>query len=57
MTEPALMPTLQEALKNLRHGHIQIVVHEGEIVRIERVERIHLPKPTGEPGGHSKPSS
>lgn len=57
MTEPALMPTLHEALKNLRHGHIQIIVHEGEIVRIERVERIHLPKPTGEPGGHFKPSS
>ncbi len=52
-----LLPTLQNALKDLRHGHVQIVVHEGEIVRIERVERIHLPKPTGESGGHFKPSS
>ncbi len=64
MTEPTLMPTIQQALKDLRHGHVQIVVHEGQIVRIERVERIHLPqqtnhaqRPTEKSGGHLNPSS
>ena len=52
-----LLPAIEQALRNLRHGHVQIVVHEGQIVRIERVERIHLPKPTGEPGGHFNASS
>ena len=30
------------ALRNLRYGSIQLVVHDGKIVRIERIERIRL---------------
>ena len=57
----AWMPAIQEALKGLQYGHIQIVIHDGDVVRVEKVERIHLPPhasrlnpPTGESGGYTK---
>jgi hypothetical protein len=34
---------LAGALKDLQYGSIQLVIHEGEIVRIERLERTRLP--------------
>ena len=30
------------ALRGLRYGSIQLVIHDGQIVRIERIERIRL---------------
>ena len=33
---------LERALSGLRYGTVQVVVHDGQIVRIERVERIRL---------------
>jgi len=59
-----LLPAIQQALNGLCHGYVQIVVHDGRVVRIERVEKIHLPplthsmqRPTGHPGGQNAPSS
>ncbi len=46
----AWLPAIQEALKGLRYGHIQIVIHDGDVVRVEKVERIRLPE---DPGGHN----
>ena len=38
---------LEMALRELRYGSIQLVVHDGQIVRIERIERIRLTDPSG----------
>ena len=38
----ALGLALERALRNLRYGTVQLVVHDGQIVRIERMERIRL---------------
>ena len=39
----ALTTSLAQALRGLRYGTIQLVVHDARIVRIERIERIRLP--------------
>ena len=39
---PELIDRLQAALKDLQYGSVQLIVHEGKIVRIERLERIRL---------------
>jgi len=33
---------LAAALRGLRYGSIQLIVHDAKVVRIERVERIRL---------------
>ena len=33
---------IAQALRGLAHGSIQLVVHDSQIVRIERVERVRL---------------
>ena len=43
MRRDALGPAIDRALKDLQFGSVQLIVHEGEVVRIERVERIRLP--------------
>ena len=43
---PATVTTeLERALRGLQYGTIQLVVHDAQIVRIERVERIRLTTP------------
>ncbi|GEM_PF-4214885 len=45
---------IEGALKDLRYGMVQLVVHEGKLVRIEKIERIRL-----DPSNHpmaSKPT-
>ncbi len=44
---PAWLRAVERALQALRYGTVQLVVHEGQIVRIERVERIRLTEPSG----------
>ena len=41
---------LERALRDLRYGTVQLVVHDAQVVRIERLERIRL---TGSPEAHS----
>ncbi len=54
MLEPSQLPAIATALKDLRYGYVQLVVHEGKLIRIERVERIRLTESSGslqqEPG-------
>lgn len=38
----ALGPTVLRALRGLRFGSVEIVVHDGRIVQIERRERVRL---------------
>ena len=37
---------LAHALRDLRYGSLHLVVHDGRIVRIERIERIRLTEPS-----------
>ena len=43
-------PTVLRALRGLRFGSVEIVVHDGRIVQIERRERLRL-----DPAGHRSP--
>ncbi len=43
---PSILQQLEQALADLQYGSVQLVVHEAQIVRIERLERIRL---TGSP--------
>lgn len=42
MVAPALVQRLAQALAGLKYGAVQLVVHEGHVVRIERIERMRL---------------
>ena len=62
MLDATVMTTIERAMKDLRYGHLQLVVHDGELVLIERVERIRLPSDetgpaasTGSPGDAHSP--
>jgi hypothetical protein len=45
-----LGPTVLRALRGLRFGSVEIVVHDGRIVQIERRERLRL-----DPAGRRSP--
>ncbi len=45
MLSQCLARELESALRNLRYGTIQLVVHDANVVRIERIERIRLSAP------------
>ncbi len=53
---PDLGPTVLRALRGLRFGSVEIVVHDGRVVQIERRERVRLdaghPSPDGREGTH-----
>ena len=56
MIDPKLFGAVQAALKGLRFGTLELVVHEGKLVRIERTERIRIASddpngPSGTSGG------
>ena len=53
MLAPATQASLEQALRGLRYGTIQLVVHDAQVVRIERIERIRL---TGSPEALSSPT-
>ena len=38
----AVARRIAQALRGLEHGSVQLVVHDSQIVRIERVERVRL---------------
>jgi len=45
MLSPTITHELETALRGLRYGSIQLVVHDGKVMCIERIERIRLPAP------------
>ncbi|BBA37099.1 uncharacterized protein sS8_5177 [Methylocaldum marinum] len=47
-TSPAVAQKILEALQGLRFGAVEIIVHDGRIVQIERKDklRLNLPCPT-----------
>jgi hypothetical protein len=40
--ESALTQQIAQALKNLRYGSVEIIVHDGRIVQIERREKLRF---------------
>jgi len=37
---------VQEAVQGLKYGTVQIIVHDGRVVQIERTERFRYEKPS-----------
>ena len=49
---------LEQALHGLAYGSIQLIVHDSQIVRIERLERIRLTgSPEAEPITDGRPTA
>ncbi len=46
MLPPRMARQIERALNGLAYGSIQLVIHDSQLVRIERVERLRL---TGSP--------
>ena len=40
--EASILQEIQTALRNLRFGSVELTVHNGQIVQIERKEKIRL---------------
>ena len=56
MLTPPLVARLEAALRHLEFGAVHLVIHDGKVVRIERIERVRLtesseasPQPSGRP--------
>ncbi len=41
-TTPQALATIQEALSGLRYGHVTVIVHNGVVVQVERLEKKRL---------------
>jgi len=46
MLPPLIVRQIERALRGLQYGSVQLVIHDAQVVRIERIERIRL---TGTP--------
>lgn len=53
---PEVARAIGEALRGVRHGSVEIVVHEGRVVRLVRRESVRLDgdPPTGASGRESE---
>jgi hypothetical protein len=40
--EPAWVRSLREAVRGLRFGSVEVVVHDGRVVQIERREKVRF---------------
>ncbi|MDX5372800.1 MAG: sulfur starvation response protein OscA [Pseudomonadaceae bacterium] len=47
--EASILREIQAALHNLRFGAVEITVHNGQVVQIERKEKFRLPPQTNKP--------
>ena len=45
--QPSLLRQLREALLAIRFGAIELVIHDGRVVQLERRERIRLDQGSG----------
>ncbi len=52
---PAWLDVIQEKVRSLRFGIVQIIVHDSEVVQIERTERIRFDH--ARPGKTRQPDS
>ncbi len=47
--DPALAAALAAALRGLRFGSVEVVVHDARVVQLERRERVRIPPFTERP--------
>lgn len=47
--QPSILREIQSALRELRFGSVEITVHNGQVVQIERKEKFRLPPPSKQP--------
>lgn len=52
--EPAWLEVVRRNVSSLRFGVVQIVVHESQVVQIERTEKVRLDQPAR---GNSGPTT
>ncbi|HWV09713.1 MAG TPA: sulfur starvation response protein OscA [Pseudomonas sp.] len=45
--EASILREIQSALNGLKFGSVEITVHNGQVVQIERKEKFRLQPPTG----------
>ena len=45
LPDDAWLKVLQQKIESLRFGVVQIVVHEGKVVQLERTEKIRFDQP------------
>ena len=60
MIAASLAQRIERALRDLHHGEVHLVVHEAQVVRIERIERVRLtvsPEAACSPDGRPTDSS
>ena len=46
--EPGWLELVRRHVGSLRYGVVQIVVHDGHVIQIEKTERVRLEKPRPE---------
>ena len=49
MLSQTMAQRVASALRGLQYGSVHLVIHEGQVVRIERIERIRLTEPSEAP--------
>jgi len=57
MEKDELMQTILRAIRNLRYGTLEIVVHDSKVVRMERRERIRIDADAVDAGEQQEPSA
>ncbi|HEU5040909.1 MAG TPA: YezD family protein [Gemmatimonadales bacterium] len=50
---PALLQELRQALRSIRYGTIQLVIHDGRVVQLERREKVRFDHGVTEQNGAS----
>ena len=48
--EPALAREIAVALRSIRYGTIELVIHEGRVVQLERREKVRFEHDRRDPG-------
>lgn len=46
---PALLHELRKALRSIRYGSIELVIHDGRVVQLERCEKVRFETDPGAP--------
>ncbi len=47
-SEPTWLAAVKTQVESLRFGTVQIVVHDAQVVQIEKTEKVRFQKPDGE---------
>lgn len=46
IAEPRWLDLVRQHVSSLRYGVVQIVVHDAQVIQIEKTERVRLDKPS-----------